>query len=171
VEPNSSSGSGAIQLLLLAAFLIPAILFLLTQQNTLKMIRPDNRRMAPGLVWLQLIPLFGQVWQFFVISRISRSIKSELESPRGDSILGLEDMLVTETTRKQPTRGIGITYSTLYWLMFLVDICTIGGNRQESGTLLMIIGLFAWATIICWIIYWARLAWYKRKLKLLLVVA
>jgi hypothetical protein len=170
VEPNSASNSGAIQLLLAAAFFIPAILFLLTQQNTLKLIRPENRRIAPGLVWLQLVPLFGQVWQFFVISKISRSIRSELESPRGDSILGLEDVFVAGATRKQPTRGIGITYSALYWIMFLGYVGMAGARLGESNNRLLVIGLFGWATIICWIVYWANLAWYKRKLKVLVAV-
>ncbi len=127
--------------------------------------------MAPGLVWLQLVPFFGQVWQFFVISRISRSIKSELESPRGDSILGVEDVLVTTGARKQPTLGIGVSYCTLYWLCLLVDVAMVAVRRDASVTVMLLIALFGWATIICWIIYWARLAWYKRKLKALRVLA
>ena len=126
--------------------------------------------MAPGLVWLQLIPLFGQVWQFFVVARISGSIGRELQSPRGDSILGVEDVLVTTVTRKHPALGIGVAYSTLSWLCLLVDVGTVAARRNGSDTGLLLVGLFAWATIICWIIYWARLAWYKRKLKALLVL-
>ena len=53
------------QFVLLFALLVPAILFLLTQQNTLKTVRVENRMLPSGLVWLQLIPLFGQVWQFY----------------------------------------------------------------------------------------------------------
>jgi hypothetical protein len=171
VETHPASSAGSLQLLLLLALLVPALLFLLTQQNTLKLIRPENRQMAPGLVWLQLIPVFGQVWQFFVISRLSRSIKSELESPRGDSILGVEDVLVTSVTRKQPTRDIGISYSILYWLMLLVDVIMVRGHTESSPSFLMFVGLLGWASIICWIVYWAKLAWYKRKLKVLLVLA
>jgi hypothetical protein len=166
VEPTHTNDA-ALQLLLLAAVLIPAIFFLLTQQHTLKLIRPENRRMAPGLVWLQLIPVVGQVWQFFVVARIARSIKNELEAPRGESILGVEDVFMAGATRKQPTRGIGMSYSVLYWLMLLVDVDMVGGGRVGSSSLLMVVGLLGWATIICWIVYWAKLAWYKRKLKVL----
>jgi len=49
--------------------------FLITQQNTLKAIQQQNRLMRPGEVWLQLIPLFGIVWQFIVVTRISDSIR------------------------------------------------------------------------------------------------
>ena len=60
--------------------IVPFILFLLHQQNTLKNVQAHNRTMAPGQVWLQLIPLFGMVWQFIVVTRISESIKRELDS-------------------------------------------------------------------------------------------
>lgn len=33
--------------------------------------------MAPGKVWLTLIPLFGQVWQFVVVLNIAKSLKNE----------------------------------------------------------------------------------------------
>ncbi|SRR5215203_1959020 len=74
MEPFSSE----LQFLFLGLFLIPAIFFLLTQQNTLKAIQPHNRAMSPGQVWLQLIPIFGMIWQFFVVSKISDSLRREL---------------------------------------------------------------------------------------------
>ena len=53
--------SGYLQIILLLVFVVIAVLFLLTQQNTLKAVKPENRLMQPGLVWLQLIPLLGQI--------------------------------------------------------------------------------------------------------------
>ena len=58
--------------------------------------------MRPGQVWLQLIPLFGQVWQFVVVTRIAGSIQKEIISWEGDSILGAE-ALVIEKGNKRPT--------------------------------------------------------------------
>ena len=123
--------------------------------------------MAPGLVWLQLIPLLGQVWQFFVVTRISGSIQSELESPRGDSILGVSDVFMANSARRQPTRAIGIAYCILYWLLLLAEFANEGRPVGAPAPLLMVVGLFAWATFICWIVYWAKLAGYKRKLRVL----
>ena len=161
MEPHPSSSSVVIQLILLAAFIIPAILFLLTQQNTLKLIRPENRRMSPGLVWLQLIPLLGQIWQFFVIARISASIKREMESPHGDSILGLSDVFAAGAVGGKPTLGIGITYCTLNALLVLYNF----SDLKNVPALAVLLGL---AGMICWIVYWARLAWYRRKLRVLM---
>jgi len=66
------------QIALLLALAIPAILFLVPQQRILQVIGPENREMSPGPVWLQLIPFFCLVWQFFVVVRISHSVSKEL---------------------------------------------------------------------------------------------
>jgi len=89
-------------LFLLLLFIVPAILFVLTQQNTLKAIRPENRLLSPGLVWLQFIPVFGQVWQFIVVGRIAGSAVRQRLSFRDDSILGLTHEAAA-VIGKQPT--------------------------------------------------------------------
>lgn len=53
---NEPLHAGYIQILLLIVFIIPVIFFVLTQQRTLELIRPENRLMRPGQVWLQFIP-------------------------------------------------------------------------------------------------------------------
>lgn len=78
---------GMLEALLLsfATFLIIIFLFVLTQYKTLALIRPENRRMHPMLVWLQLIPLFGIFWQFYVIRYIAEAIRKELNT-RGQTL-------------------------------------------------------------------------------------
>jgi hypothetical protein len=156
---NPKPDTGYLQLILLLAFLIPAILFLLTQQNALKAVRPENRRMRPGLVWLQLIPLFGQVWQFFVVARISASLKKERTSFKDDSIVGLSDFTVAEDWGKRPTYAIGLTYCILFVCNILIEF------RSNTNQFEQIHGLIALAMITCWIIYWVRLAAAKRKIR------
>lgn len=62
-------------------FFITIVLFLLTQYSTLKLVRPVNRCMHPALVWLQLVPFWGILWQFYVICKIADSIRNELNTP------------------------------------------------------------------------------------------
>src|SRR5262245_60740710 len=112
---NDYQSGGYLQIIFLIAFIIPVIFFILTQQRTLELIRPENRRMSPGQVWLQFIPLFGIVWQFLVISRISDSIRSELNTPIGDSIFS-EDP-IPHTVR--PTYNTGISYATLFCISII----------------------------------------------------
>ena len=52
----------------------------------------EHRLLEPWQVWLQLIPLFGLVWQFFVYPRLGRSFRSYFRS-RGTEIGdGLEQL-------------------------------------------------------------------------------
>jgi len=146
-----------LNLLLLLLFIVPAILFVLTQQNTLKAIRPENRLLNPGLVWLQFIPIFGQVWQFIVVSRIAGSAVRQRMSFRDDSILGLSHEAAA-AIGKQPTLVMGIIYCSLEIINILILFTTLTPTMQT------IHGLLALAQMICWIIYWVQLG--KLKIQL-----
>ena len=139
--------SASFQFLFLFLFLVPMVLFLITQQNTLKLILPQNRFMSPGEVWLQLIPLFGLVWQFFVVARISNSLRKELASQNNSfSFEQSSDQVLYSMER--PTYNIGIAYCAL------MCCSLVPGIRM----------FFSLAGIICWIIYWIKLSDYKRNL-------
>ncbi|MFN8240156.1 MAG: hypothetical protein U0X39_05310 [Bacteroidales bacterium] len=123
-------------LVLFFILLIPKILFLLTMQNTLREVKPENRRMDPGLVWLSLIPLFGVVWQFFIVINVADSLKAEFNQR---NINAGED---------RPGFGIGLAYCIL-------NCC---GIVPFLGILAAIAGF------ICWIIYWVQISGFKDKL-------
>lgn len=134
------------QFVFLALFFVPAVLFLLTQQRTIKLIQPHNRRLQPGEVFLQLVPLFGMIWQFFVVIRLSDSIRNEL----GERTFSFEEMRMGQNEQgKRPTYRIGITYCILFCCYILPII----------GTYLFLAGT------VCWIIYWVQLFRYKKKLE------
>jgi len=158
---TAPSTLAATQLLLLLAVLIPAIFFLITQQNTLKAVLPENRLMHPGLVWLQLIPLFNYIWQFIVITRIAGSIRRQLASRHADSIFGA-DAAIADGTSRRPTQGIGIAYATLFTLLVPINLFQDAAGRPNDSLLL---GLVALGNMVCWIIYWVQLVQYKNKLK------
>lgn len=99
-------------LFFLILFLIPAIFFLLTLQNTLKAISVENRRMPPGNVWLLFIPLFNIIWQFIVVDKIAQSIAAECAR------------LNIPVTDSKPTYGIGLAWNICN---FLTIIPIIGG--------------------------------------------
>ncbi len=161
METTNANNDPALQLVLLAAFLIPAILFLFTQQKTLKLIRPENRTLAPGLVWLQLIPIAGQIWQFFVVPRIAGLIQRELAAGDDSSILGFADVAAVEATGDRPTQGVGMAYCILS-----VTTIVLNGFLRLQGGLLLMVGAFAsLGALVCWIVYWVQLAGWKRRLK------
>jgi len=128
-------------------FLVPMIFFLIAQQNTLRAVSTHNRKMQPGEVWLQLIPLFGMVWKFIVVNKISQSIRAEINDRNSNSFLGEANPVFANDMVPLPTYSIGIAY------------CILG--------LCGFIPLLGWfATIgwfVCWIIYWTQIVGYKNK--------
>jgi hypothetical protein len=176
--PNAyAAGYAAGQLILLLAFLIPAILFLRTQQNVLITIWPENRRMHPGLVWLQLIPLFNYVWVFIVVRRIADSLAKQCAVFQSDSILGIADEDAIKAIGKRPTYGIGLAYCLLLFSMPLTiiffnlfnDSTTAAAPRQETSVFYLVLGfsmiVLMLACMVCWIIYWVQLVACKKKLR------
>ena len=150
-----SSNDGSLQIILLLVFIGIAVLFLLTQQNALKAVRRENRSMQPGLVWLQLIPVVGQIWQFIVVLRIATSIRKEIKFVQGDSLFGASDLSVAEKLSHRGTLAIGIAYCTLTLVGVFFNLFMTAG--QESP-LTPLVGLIFLTGIVCWIIYWVRLA-------------
>ena len=161
------------QLITLLAFLTPAFLFLRAQQMVLTLVRPENRRMDPGLVWLQLIPLLNWVWIFIVVRRIADSLAKQFAALQSDSILGIVDEQAIKDFGKKPTYRIGLAYCILIACLPLsVILFNIIGNpatAPDNPTFVIWIGLTAFllilASIVCWIIYWVQLVQYKNKLK------
>ena len=146
-------------MLLLFVFVVPAILFLITQQETLKAIQPSNREINPGSVWLQLFPIFGQVWQFIVVNKISISIRKEIESRLGDSILSNSTDRIDEINNR-PTFKIGIAYCILFYAGGIINLT----DHSWSVYAALIGPIFSFTGMACWIIYWVRLSHYKNKI-------
>jgi len=148
-----------LQIALLLAFVIPAILFFLAQQRILQVISPGNREMTPGLVWLQFIPLFGMLWQFFVVIQIARSISKEMAFKMGESILGQSEVQIKET-QDSPTYTIGIAYCILTTLGIIINYSGI----SSSSPLAFLESVCLLTGMVCWIIYWVRLVNTKNEL-------
>lgn len=147
------TASAFFQIGILFIFLIIVVLFMLTQHKTLKAIQPKNRKMKPGGVWLQFIPIYGLIWQFSVVKRIADSIRKEMASRQDDSILGFSDAVAAEAFNQRPTFQIGIAYCIFFTICFVL------------ARLLPLIQIWFFIPgMICWIIYWVQLAKWKRKL-------
>jgi hypothetical protein len=126
--------------------------------------------MQPGLVWLQIIPFFGQVWQFFVVSKISGSIAREFGSEKEDSIIGISHEAI-EGMSERPTYKIGMAYCILISLEIIFNYATMPKNYSPftdtyyiMARAIIILLLFL-SGIVCWIIYWVALGKYLRILR------
>jgi hypothetical protein len=146
MQPIPAGGAGPAQgvdvLLLFVVFgvfvtigYIIQIFFLLTLSRAFDHCHPDNRTMEPGMVWLNLIPLFGMVWIFFTVVRLAASLRNEF-SERG---LRSEDDF---------GQNLGIWYNILF----------LTGAIPCIGPFLSIAGL------VCFILYWVKVAGYNQQL-------
>jgi hypothetical protein len=91
--------------------------------------------MEPGLVWLNLIPCFQLIWIFFTTTRLADSLRDEFDDRR---LRGDRDF----------GRTLGITYPILMLVGFVPYLGAI----------------FSLASLICWILYWVKIAGYSRTL-------
>jgi hypothetical protein len=51
--------------------------FLMAVALVLHRVSPENRRMEPGSVWLNLIPVFNLVWATVTVERVAESLRNE----------------------------------------------------------------------------------------------
>ena len=123
-------------LFIVIAALVVGILYLLTLQNLLNRVKPENRTVSPGNVWLLLIPIFNLIYPFILYPKIAESVSKEYQS-RGlpaDGDFG---------------KGLGIT-------MPILSLC---------GIIPFIVGpLAGLANLVIWIIFWSKMSKYKGQL-------
>jgi hypothetical protein len=126
-------------LILLGIALVPWLFFLLNLQNLLDRVNDRNRAMPAGQVWLNFIPLFNLGWFVYTVVKVRDSVRDEYAS-RGWPVAG--DL----------GYNVGISAAVLLIAtLFLSWIPVIGW------------GLIV-AYLVCWIIYWVRMAELKNRL-------
>jgi hypothetical protein len=107
--------------------LLVHILFLSALSRCLAECSPRNRTMEPGMVWLNLIPLFGLAWIFVTIIKLAESLDHEYRSRR----MRTEDPDFGKT--------MGITYAVLAiigcgpvaLIFFIIYWVKIAGYKNE----------------------------------------
>lgn len=122
-------------LIVLAISLIPLIFYILTLQKALNKCAPENRAMQPGMVWLLLVPLVNIVWSFFVVLNMAKSLGAEFQK-RG----------IAE--EPEPGKKLGLIMCVLFCcgiIPLLGALCSLGG-------------------LVCWIMYWLKIAGFSKKL-------
>ncbi len=124
---------------MLGVFLLPWFFFLLNLQGLLSNLAPENRRMPPGHVWLNFIPVFNLGWFIYTVIKVKDSVAAEYRT-RGwyvDGDLGY---------------NVGLTAGILWVASFII------GWVPFIGWILPMAG------VVCWIVYWLRVADLKSRL-------
>ena len=136
---------------MLVCILVPMIFFLIAQQDLLKTIKPENRTIQPNEVWLQLIPVFNLYWQFVVVDKISDSIRNELVDRHPVSFGATSDSAFPVFTDERPTHDLGRAY------------CILGLIGVMGFFTFFLLCFAGCAATVCWIIYWVKIAEYKKQ--------
>jgi hypothetical protein len=162
---HDQDASVLIGLVTILAYIVIGVFYCLSQQRALAAVKRYNRRIAPGLVWLQFIPFLGWIWQIFVIYFIADSFRAEIESHREDSLLGI-DAEAVEHFGKRPTFVPGIVFF-VSWAT-LVGFNLLYSGNPEIGTEYFFLNfiplILALASIVFFILYWVRLVGTRRSI-------
>lgn len=122
-----------------AVLLTVFILYLLNLQNTLKEVSEHNRQIKSGRVWLMLIPLFSLGYAFYLYPKISESLRLEFEE---------RENIQTGDYGK----NLGLTLAVL--------------GVVGLFNLRVLDSLIDLANLIILIVYWVKMANYKKTLKM-----
>ena len=111
------------------------IFYLRTLSKTLQRIDQSRRGMSPGMVWLNLIPLFNFGWHIYTVIQMSDGLAREFAARQINH-------------NEKPGYALGLTASIL---MITSIIPYIGGLLWLAG-------------VICGIIYWVQVAGFSKKI-------
>ncbi len=125
-------------LIMAIMILLPAVFYLLTLRKALERCSTESRTMAPGKVWLMLIPLFNIVWHFLVVTGVSNSLHNEF------------------VKRSLPVSGSAAAKKLGLAMCILM-----------ASAIIPVVGLLTWlAGLVCWIVYWVKISILSERLEI-----
>jgi uncharacterized membrane protein len=146
---------------------ITEIFYCATLQKAFGRVSPENRALAPGLVWLLMVPLvvniplsfvhaskiatelvatFGVVWQFVIVLKLAASLAAEF--------------------KKRNIAGPAAPGKTMGLVMCILSACAslfsfLALVVHPVGLLAMLMGIVGF---VFWIIYWVKISGFSNKL-------
>ncbi|GMQ92054.1 MAG: hypothetical protein BMS9Abin11_1371 [Gammaproteobacteria bacterium] len=128
---------GLFFLFIILVWYVVNVFYLLTLNKALKRVDTSRRGMSPGMVWLNLIPLFNLGWHIYTVVQMSDALAKEFDARQ----IGYEG---------KPGYVIGLVASIL---MATSIIPYLGGLLFIGG-------------VVCGIVYWVQIADFSKKIAL-----
>jgi hypothetical protein len=128
---------------------IIALSFLAALGRALRRVSPENRRMEPGQVWLNLIPVFNLIWATVTVERVAESLRSEFRERGMDG------------PEERYGRRAGLTVLTVLAVGVLLVPVFGSQFRAPVAPALVTVPL----ALGYWIAYWREINRYVRRLK------
>ncbi|HXD88309.1 MAG TPA: hypothetical protein VN641_17605 [Urbifossiella sp.] len=121
---------------------IAYITFLSSVDRVLKRVDPENRRMDPGQVWLNIFPFFNCIWLIVTVERVGESLRNEF--------LARGQFRKSESYGK--TSGLAAVCLWAFGVPFVIG---------ESPCVLAV-----WILAVIYsIVYWLQISSYARRLR------
>lgn len=138
------AGFAVVIFMILVLSVVPYLFFLVTLQNTVRLVNPVNRHMKPEQVWLMFIPIFNFLWVFWMIAGVADSVEDELRH-RG-----------MPAPLHRPGYNVGLGYAICLCVSFVLRFIPY----------MNVIGVFAGIVgLVLWIIYWVQIYNWQNVLK------
>ncbi|WP_020470829.1 hypothetical protein [Zavarzinella formosa] len=143
--------------LIVPLFLLIAIvcgifaLFLGSIGDLLKTIRPEHRRMAPGLVWYCLIPGAGAVMAVWMVHQVAASLRRQF----------------TALGKPEPTNTYSLVTGQIWTggAVLAIVSCVVGYQMGDFDIAGPVVSMLFIAAFLGWITYWVRMTRYKNRLR------
>ena len=122
---DAAAGMLLVALAAMAMVMIaPWVFYLLSLQKTLRLAGPNNRRMRPGLIWLNLIPVFNLGWHLYTVLKISETLSATIgkQSGGGGRSLGIIANLLVFGCLIPDYRNIFALATLVVWIAYWVKI-------------------------------------------------
>jgi hypothetical protein len=134
------------------------ILFFLALMRTLDLVRPRNRAMEPGQVWLNLVPCLNIVWQFLTVVWVAKSLDAEFRDRglhrQGEDYgrtVGLAGLIANVASGV-----LGQVVQTIAEVNGDVNLAFVGAGVAVFGSVVSLV-LFG--------MYWVKIAGFRKELQ------
>jgi hypothetical protein len=129
--------------------LVITVCFLMTLNNALLRVSPQNRLMEPGMVWLLLIPCFNLIWNFFVFTRVPDSLRNEFRERHADD-------------GSNYAKSAGVTLAVLDIVLPLINGGQVAMGAARIAT--CVSGILGIVSLFVFIVFWIRIGSYSSRL-------
>jgi hypothetical protein len=123
--------------------------FLAALARALHSVSPENRRMEPVRVWLNLIPIFNFVWATVTVERVAESLRNEFRERGMDG------------PAERYGRSTGLTVVILLAVGLVFSPAFVPFRRASVYPALIIFVM----ALGNWVAYWKQINGYVRRLK------
>jgi hypothetical protein len=147
-------------ILLILAILAVNIWYYIFLQTAMDAMSQRNRSMSGGLVWLNIIPVFGFIWAFVFNSALTKAYEAEFKE------LGVKVHISLVSGILYPVFNIlfVIFNYTLPYLMFGTYDFQYLYYSSDGLVIIVLAIIFLITNLIFWIIFWVNVAGLKNKL-------